>query len=145
MPKVLLVNGPNLNLLATREPELYGTVGLAEIEQRLVKFFAEHKIKLVCFQSNHEGRLIDFIQGQLDADATIINPGGLTHNSVSLRDALCTVNIPFIEVHITNIYAREPARQHSVLSAAALGVICGFGHHGYDLAAHALLSRLDSR
>jgi 3-dehydroquinate dehydratase-2 len=133
---LLLLNGPNLNLLGTREPEVYGTSTLADVEQAAQAQAAAAGAQLSCFQSNHEGALIDRIHAARGegVDAIVINPGGLTHTSVALRDALTGVAIPFIEVHISNIYQREPFRQHSFLSAVAQGTICGLGIDGYRLA-----------
>ena len=139
--KLLLVNGVNLNLLGKREPEIYGHTTLAEIEKRLIARAAEHGVELICIQSNHEGQLVDDIQhyGLLadpaaQVDAIIINPAAFTHTSVALRDALLATQKPFIEVHLSNIHAREPFRQHSYLSDIAVGVICGLGQQGYQMA-----------
>lgn len=133
---ILLLNGPNLNLLGTREPDIYGRTTLDDIVSDMHALVEAAGGKLSSFQSNHEGALIDRIhQAQRDhVDAIIINPGGLTHTSVSLRDALAGVNIPFFEVHISNIHQREPFRHHSYLSDIAKGVICGFGTDGYRMA-----------
>ena len=134
--KLLLLNGPNLNLLGTREPATYGATTLAEVEQAAQAQAAAAGAELATFQSNHEGALIDRIHAaRLEkVDAIIINPGGLTHTSVALRDALAGVAIPFIEVHISNVHQRENFRHHSYLSAIAKGVICGLGTDGYRLA-----------
>jgi 3-dehydroquinate dehydratase-2 len=134
--KLLLLNGPNLNLLGTREPAVYGTETLADIEQAAVAQAAAAGASLSCFQSNHEGALIDRIHaaGREGVDAIVINPGGLTHTSVALRDALAGVAIAFVEVHISNIYKREAFRHHSFLSEIALGTICGLGTEGYRFA-----------
>lgn len=139
--KLLLVNGVNLNLLGKREPEIYGHTILADIEERLIARAAQHGIELICIQSNHEGRLIDDIQYHglladtaLQVDAIIINPAAFTHTSVALRDALLATQKPFIEVHLSNVHAREPFRHHSYLSDVAVGVICGLGHLGYQMA-----------
>jgi 3-dehydroquinate dehydratase-2 len=134
--KLLLLNGPNLNLLGTREPALYGSETLADIEQAATAQAAAAGATLATFQSNHEGALIDRIHAAKTdgVDAIIINPGGLTHTSVALRDALAGVAIPFIEVHISNIHQREAFRHHSYLSAIALGTICGLGTDGYRFA-----------
>ena len=139
--KILLLNGPNLNLLGTREPEVYGNTTLTDIEQSAIQQAKVAGSDLVCFQSNHEGALIDRIHQARseNVSAIVFNPGGLTHTSVALRDALSGVAIPFIEVHISNIHQREEFRHHSYLSAIASGVICGFGVAGYRLAVdHAL-------
>ncbi|BBB68772.1 3-dehydroquinate dehydratase 1 [Undibacterium sp. YM2] len=134
--KLLLLNGPNLNLLGTREPATYGATTLAEIEVAAQEQAKIAGAELSFFQSNHEGALIDRIHAARNeqVDAIIINPGGLTHTSVALRDALAGVAIPFIEVHISNVHQREAFRHHSYLSAIAKGVICGLGTEGYRLA-----------
>lgn len=134
--KLLLLNGPNLNLLGTREPEVYGKATLADIEQAAAAQAASAGASLSSFQSNHEGALIDRIHAARaeGVDMIVINPGGLTHTSVALRDALAGVAIPFIEVHISNVHQREAFRHHSYLSAMAVGVICGLGIDGYRLA-----------
>lgn len=138
---ILLLNGPNLNLLGTREPEIYGTTTLEDINASLVAYVKQQGGSLLTYQSNHEGDLIDRIHlaQKEKVDVIVINPGGLTHTSVSLRDALSGVNIPFYEVHISNIHQREEFRKQSFLSSIARGVICGFGIDGYRLAIeHAL-------
>lgn len=141
---LLLLNGPNLNLLGTREPEVYGKTTLADIEQGAKAQAVTAGAALASFQSNHEGALIDRIQAAKNegVDAIIINPGGLTHTSVALRDALAGVAIPFIEVHISNIHQREAFRHVSYLSAIAVGVICGLGIDGYRLAIDFALKKL---
>ncbi|MCF6179991.1 MAG: type II 3-dehydroquinate dehydratase [Geopsychrobacter sp.] len=142
--KLLLINGPNLNLLGTREPEIYGGQTLAEVVHKLACAAAKRKIDLLHFQSNHEGELIDKIhQAKSDGVAgIIINPGGLTHSSVSLRDAISGVGLPTIEVHLSNIHARESFRQTSLIAGVALGQISGLGSKGYELALMALDSYL---
>ena len=142
--KIILINGPNLNLLGTREPEVYGSKTLKDIETELTSFFKDHEYKLECFQSNHEGAIIDFIHEHKDAAYAIINPGGLTHTSVSLRDAFASTAVPFVEVHISNVHAREAFRHQSFLSGIASGVIVGCGTHGYNLAADLVMTRLRS-
>lgn len=134
--KLLLLNGPNLNLLGTREPAVYGTTTLADIEHAAVAQAQAAGATLACFQSNHEGALIDRIHAAREegVDFIVINPGGLTHTSVALRDAFTSVAIPFVEVHISNIHARESFRHHSFLSGIAQGVICGLGPDGYRIA-----------
>ena len=141
---ILLINGPNLNLLGSREPEVYGTTTLADIEQAASRQASAAAATLVCFQSSHEGVLIDRIHAarKEGVDAIIINPGGLTHTSVALRDALSGVAIPFLEIHMSNIHHRETFRHHSYLSAVARGVLCGFGAEGYRLAVDYALSTL---
>lgn len=138
---LLLLNGPNLNLLGTREPEVYGSTTLADIEQRASLQASKAGATLKSFQSNHEGALIDRIHAarQEGVDAIVINPGGLTHTSVALRDALAGVAIPFVEVHISNVHQRESFRHHSYLSGIAKAVLCGFGVDGYRLAIDHLL------
>lgn len=144
MPKILLLNGPNLNLLGTREPQVYGHDTLADVEGRATALGTARGVAVECFQSNHEGVLIDRIHAaRLDGTGFIvINPGGLTHTSVVLRDALAGVAIPFIEVHVSNVHKREPFRHHSFLSEIAAGVIVGFGVSGYTMALNAAIDRL---
>ena len=134
--KVLVLHGPNLNLLGSREPQVYGRETLAEIDRRLLAQGKAAGATVICFQSNHEGALIDRVQQSKKEgiDAIIINPAGLTHTSVALRDALAGVAIPFIEVHLSNIHARESFRRHSYFSDQATGTICGLGSRGYELA-----------
>ena len=137
MSKLLLLNGPNLNLLGTREPAVYGADTLADIEQRCVELartLGSHD--LACFQSNAEHDLINRIHAARAEGVAfiVINPAAFTHTSVALRDALLGVSIPFIEVHLSNVFAREPFRHHSYLSDIAVGVISGLGAHGYELA-----------
>jgi len=139
----LVLHGPNLNLLGSREPSVYGPSTLSEIDADLQQMAANAGGQLQALQSNHEGVLIDRIHAAR-SDGTefiIINPGGLTHTSVSLRDALSAVALPFIEVHLSNVHAREPFRHHSYLSALAVGVICGLGADGYRLALQHALHR----
>lgn len=142
--KLLLLNGPNLNLLGTREPAVYGSTNLHDVEMAAQQQASEHGASLEVYQSNHEGDLIDRIHAARleNVDAIIINPGGLTHTSVALRDALSGVAIPFIEVHISNIHQRESFRHHSYLSSVAKGVICGLGVNGYRLAIDFALKNL---
>ena len=144
MAKILLLNGPNLNLLGTREPQVYGHDTLADVEAAAKALGQSRKAVVECFQSNHEGALIDRIHAaRLDATGYIvINPGGLTHTSVALRDALAGVAIPFIEVHVSNVHGREAFRHHSFLSGIAAGVIVGFGVAGYAMAVNAAIDRL---
>jgi len=141
---ILLINGPNLNLLGTREPEVYGSTTLADVESAAAQQVQTAGARLSCFQSNHEGALIDRIQAARGegVDAIVINPGGLTHTSVALRDALAGVAIPFVEIHISNIHRREPFRHHSYLSGIAVGVICGLGVDGYRAAIEFALKKL---
>lgn len=143
-PEILLINGPNLNLLGSREPEVYGKTTLADIEAAAQQQALAQGKHLTCFQSNHEGQLLDRIHSakQENIRFIVINPGAFTHTSVALRDALAGVAIPFIEVHISNIYQRESFRHHSYLSDIAKGVICGLGVDGYRLAIDFALKNL---
>ncbi len=144
MSSLLVINGPNLNLLGAREPGVYGVLSLAEIEAQLVQQVQGTQFTLRQFQSNHEGGLIDRIHlaRTEGVKGIIINPGAYTHTSIALRDALAAVNIPFVEVHLTNVFARESFRHHSCLSDIAMGVIVGFGPLGYRLAVAALMEHL---
>jgi 3-dehydroquinate dehydratase-2 len=144
MARILLLNGPNLNLLGSREPALYGSATLAEIETTLGQSARTRGHQLVTTQSNAEHELIDRVQGARNAGISfvIINPGAYTHTSIALRDAFLGVSMPFIEVHLTNIYAREEFRHHSYLSGIAVGCIVGFGAQGYELALEAACVRL---
>jgi len=143
-PSILVVQGPNLNLLGSREPEVYGKNTLEDIHRKLEQLAKSHAVSLDTFQSNHEGELIDRIQKakQDGVDFIIINPGAFTHTSVALRDVLAGVAIPFIEVHLSNIHQREEFRKHSYLSDIAIGVICGLGALGYELAMTAAIARV---
>ena len=141
---ILVVQGPNLNLLGTREPDVYGNTTLEDIHRTLGEQANANSVDLSTFQSNHEGELIDRIQKakQDGVDFIIINPGAFTHTSVALRDVLAGVAIPFTEVHLSNIHQREEFRKHSYLSDIATGVICGLGAIGYELALQAAIARL---
>jgi len=144
---VLVLHGPNLNLLGTREPGVYGSATLPDIDHELAQIATAAGGRLESFQSNHEGALIDRVHAAR-ADGTdfiLINPGGFTHTSVALRDALAAVAIPFIEVHLSNIHRREPFRHHSYFSDLAEGVICGLGAQGYALALRYALNRAPAR
>ena len=142
-PSILLLNGPNLNLLGTREPEVYGSTTLEDIEQSLVRRAAQSGIMLACKQSNAEHELIDAIHTARGAVGGIIfNPGAFTHTSIALRDALVGAEMPFIEVHLSNVFARERFRHHSYLSDVALSVISGLGTRGYDIALRVFQHRL---
>jgi 3-dehydroquinate dehydratase-2 len=141
--RILVLHGPNLNLTGVREPEVYGRTTLAEIDARLREVAAASGAALESFQSNHEGALIDRIHAaRQGCDGIVINPGGLTHTSVSLRDALVASGKPFVEVHLSNIHAREPFRRTSLLAEVAVGQISGLGPQGYEFALRALLERL---
>ena len=144
MLKILLLHGPNLNLLGTREPNVYGSITLAQIDARLQKKAKQAGVGLVCFQSNGEGVLIDRIQEAKNegVEFIVINPGAYTHTSIALRDALAAVAIPFIEVHLSNVHAREEFRKHSFLSDLAVGVVTGLGADGYDFALDAAIRRM---
>lgn len=143
--RILVVHGPNLNLLGTREPEHYGSVTLADINLTLARLVESVGVDLEAFQSNHEGALIERIHAARDQGvrAIIINPAAYTHTSVALRDALAAVAIPFVEVHLSNVHARESFRHHSYFSDLAIGVICGLGHEGYRLALEYLLNKIN--
>jgi len=143
---VLLINGPNLNALGTRQPEIYGRTTLADIEQSVSQRAQRHGLEIVFRQSNHEGVLIDWIQeARTKGCAIIFNPAGYSHTSVAIMDALRAVEIPIVEVHISNPYRRETFRRHSFVSEAATGVICGLGATGYLLAIDAVASLLNAR
>ena len=144
MAKLLVLHGPNLNLLGTREPEIYGRATLADIDAELAAIAQRAGHQLTSFQSNAEHVLIDHVQRARD-DGTafiLINPGAFTHTSIALRDAFAAVGVPFIELHLSNVHAREAFRQHSYLSDIAVGVICGFGADSYRLALDAAMNRL---
>jgi 3-dehydroquinate dehydratase-2 len=142
--QILVLHGPNLNLLGTREPGVYGSTTLAQIDAELAKIATQAGVRLECFQSNHEGALVDRIQaaGRDGTGFIIINPAAYTHTSVAMRDAMAAVGLPFVEVHLSNIHKREPFRHHSYFSELAEGVICGLGAPGYTLALQFALSRL---
>lgn len=144
MPRILVCNGPNLNLLGDRQPEIYGRTTLAEIESRLQRqASAARDLELRFFQSNSEGEILDWLQEECrSAVGAILNPGGLAHTSVVLRDAIAAANIPIVEVHLSNIHAREPFRRRSLLAAVCLGSLCGLGPYGYEAALEALIRHL---
>jgi 3-dehydroquinate dehydratase-2 len=144
--RIAIVNGPNLNLLGVREPEKYGRESLSDIERALRSVAAELEVELEFFQKNGEGELLDLVHGlRGKVNGAVINAGAYSHSSLALRDALVGVSIPFVELHITNVYAREPERRHSMLAPAALGVICGLGTYGYELALRGLVKSLAAR
>lgn len=143
--RVLVVHGPNLDLLGTREPGIYGAATLADIDAGLARRAKELGAEVECFQSNHEGAILDRLhEARGRVDGIVINPAGLTHTSVVLRDALLAVDVPFVEVHLSNVHAREPFRQRSLLADVARGVVCGLGPAGYRLALEGLLATLES-
>lgn len=144
--RIAVLNGPNLNLLGTREPALYGTKTLGDIEARLRAVGAELGVDVFCSQHNGEGELVDEIQGLRGrVDGVLINAGAYSHTSLAIRDAFAAVAIPFVEVHLTNVHAREPERRHSALAPGARGVICGFGADGYEWALRGLVALLAGR
>lgn len=144
--KIGILNGPNLNLLGTREPEIYGTTTLAEIESRLARVASELSVSVVHAQYNSEGQLIDTLHEWRGAvQGVVVNAGAFTHTSLALRDAFAATSLPFVEVHLTNIYAREPERRHSMLAPMAIGSVVGFGADGYEFALRGLVARLNAR
>ncbi len=143
---ILLINGPNLNLLGTREPEIYGNKTLSDIEKDLTKFAEKKSIYLECFQSNHEGEIVDKIQNSVKSiHGILINAGAYTHTSISIRDALIGSKIPFVELHISNIFSREEFRKESFLTDKAIGIISGFGITSYFLALEGIVEFLSNK
>jgi 3-dehydroquinate dehydratase-2 len=141
--RISVLNGPNLNLLGQREPDVYGRTTLAEIEAMVREAARAHGAEIEWFQTNHEGALVDAVQALKGrADGALINAAALTHSSLALRDALLAVQVPFVELHLSNIFAREPARRHSMIADLALGMVTGFGAQSYLLALQALVGRL---
>lgn len=144
--KIAVLNGPNLNLLGTREPAIYGTDTLADIEARLRAVGGELGVEVTCGQWNGEGELVTAIQAlQGAADGALVNAGAYSHTSLAIRDAFSAVAVPYVEVHLSNIFAREPERRHSTLAGGARGVICGFGADGYEFALRGLVASLRRR
>jgi 3-dehydroquinate dehydratase-2 len=144
--RIAVLNGPNLNLLGTREPAIYGKETLADVEQRLRAVGREIGAELTFLQKNGEGELIDAVHALRGAaDGAIVNAGAYSHTSLALRDAFAAASLPFVEVHVTNVYAREPERRHSMLAPGAIAVLCGFGVYGYELALRGLAVKLSAR
>ena len=144
--RIAVLNGPNLNLLGTREPAVYGKTTLADIELRLYDVARELRIEVECSQHNGEGALIDAIHNvRARAAGILINAAAYSHTSLAVRDALTAVALPFVEVHLTNVFAREPERRHSMLASAAHAVVCGFGPLGYELALRGLAAEIAAR
>lgn len=141
--KIAVLNGPSLNLLGTREPHIYGTTTLAQLENRLRKVASELDVEISFSQHNGEGQFIDAVHALRGAaDGALINAAAYTHTSLALRDAIAAINLPFVEVHLSNIFAREPERRHSYLAELAVGVVCGMGTYGYELALRGLHRKL---
>src|SRR5919108_752497 len=141
--RIAVLNGPNLNLLGQREPEVYGHTSLAEIEAMVRKAAGQLGAEIDWFQTNHEGAMVEAVQGLRGrVDGALINAAALTHSSLALRDALLAVEVPFVELHLSNIFAREPERRHSVIAEFAVGMVTGFGAQSYLLALQALMGRL---
>ena len=142
-PVIYVLNGPNLNLLGQREPEVYGRTTLGEIETMVRDAARSHGAEIEWLQTNHEGRLVDAVQGLRGrVDGALVNAAALTHSSLALRDAMLAVRVPFVELHLSNIFAREPERRHSVIADLAIGLVAGFGAQSYLLALEALVGRL---
>jgi 3-dehydroquinate dehydratase II len=141
--RIAVINGPNLNLLGTREPELYGTTTLPQIEEKLRSIGKEIGADLTFTQLNGEGEIIEYVHGlRGKVEGALVNAGAYSHSSLAIRDALAGIAVPFVEVHMTNIYAREPERRKSALADAAMAVVCGFGADSYELALRGLVRRL---
>lgn len=143
MKKILIINGPNLNMLGVREPGIYGSATIKDVEESLLRLSEELGVEVVFFQSNHEGGIIARIhQAFGNCDGLVINPGAFTHYSYAIRDAIDSVKIPTVEIHISNVHAREEFRHHSVIAPIAVGQIMGFGIYGYQLALRAIVNHL---
>ncbi len=146
LPRIAIIHGPNLNLLGTREPDVYGTERLADINGRLVQLGKELGVAVDALQSNHEGEIVDHLHSIREShSAVIINPGGLTHTSIVLRDALLGISLPIYEVHLSNVHAREEFRHKSYISGIAAAVLCGLGAQGYEFALRAAASKVAGR
>jgi len=144
--RIAVLNGPNLNLLGTREPAMYGRDSLADVEARLRDVAAELGAEIEFAQHNGEGELVDRVHAMRGrVDGAVVNAGAYSHSSLALRDAFAAVEVPFVEVHVTNVYAREPERRHSMLAAGAVGVVCGLGAYGYEAAFRGLAAKLGPR
>jgi len=139
-----VIHGPNLNMLGTREPDIYGVLALDDINNKIIEYAKLHNISIHCFQTNSEGEIIDYIQKNKNSDGIIINPGGYTHTSVAIRDCIAGCNIPVIEVHLSNIYAREHFRNHSYIAPVCIGQISGFGYYAYILGMEGLVYYLNN-
>jgi len=146
MAKVLVLHGPNLNLLGQREPDIYGSVTLESINQNLTRLAKENGVDIICVQSNSEGEMIDILHHEgIGADCVVMNPAAYTHYSIALRDAVQAIKTPVIEVHLSNIYAREEFRHHSLIAPVAVGQVSGFGHYGYEMAFRAALNIIKTK
>ena len=144
--RIAVLNGPNLNLLGVREPDLYGRTTLSQLENSLAVVARDLSVSIECSQANGEGALIDMVHGYRGRiDGAVVNLGAYSHTSLALRDALVGVGVPFVEVHVTNVYAREAERHHSMLASAAVGVVVGLGTHGYELALRGLVASLKAQ
>lgn len=145
MANILLINGPNLNLLGTREPDVYGEMNLDKIESRLTELAEQHSHSLDCFQSNAEHEIVNKIQACQNSDTQfiLINPGAFTHTSIAIRDALLAINVPFFEIHLSNVFSREDFRHKSYFSDIAAGCLIGLGPYGYELALNAAMKKIE--